>query len=51
MELLFVVLVRWLLVVGVARLMYELITPISPAFLIVLISLVVICLMLTRRRT
>lgn len=50
MELLFTILTRWLLVVGAARLMYELITPITPAFLLVLASLIALRFVFARRR-
>ncbi len=50
MELLFRILVRWLLIVGAARLMYELITPITPGFVLVLASLLGIRLIFVHRR-
>lgn len=50
MQLLLAILVRWLLVVGAARLMYELITPINPAFVLVLASLLAVRLLFAYRR-
>jgi hypothetical protein len=50
MELLFTILIRWLLVVGAARLIYELITPITPGFVLVLASLLEVRLIFARRR-
>jgi hypothetical protein len=50
MELLLRILMGWLLVVGAARLMYELITPITPVFILVLASLLAVRLLIARRR-
>jgi hypothetical protein len=48
-KLLLAILVRWLLIVSAARLIYELITPITPGFVLVLASLLGIRLIFVRR--